>query len=169
MPLRDAALAGRDGWRYLPTEHEKDLGICRIIELFELEGTLKGHLVQLPCSEQEYLQFHQVLRSQFSLALNISRDEASTTSLGNLFQCFTSLLPARGMQGPGMALGGNWQPLNQRGSACTEKGLPQREDPDMSPPREGSWELCRVGGVRDHPQAGFHRNSGQGALGEAGE
>ena len=24
----------------------------RIIELFELEGTLKGHLVYLPCSEQ---------------------------------------------------------------------------------------------------------------------
>jgi len=27
----------------------------------ELEETLKGHLVQLPCSDQEYLQLNQVL------------------------------------------------------------------------------------------------------------
>jgi len=33
------------------------------IESFELEGTLKGHLVQLPCSEQGHLQVHQVLRA----------------------------------------------------------------------------------------------------------
>ena len=31
----------------------------RIIEWFELEGTLKGHLVQLPCNEQEHLKLHQ--------------------------------------------------------------------------------------------------------------
>ena len=32
----------------------------RIIESFELEGTLKGHLVQLSCNEQEHLQLDQV-------------------------------------------------------------------------------------------------------------
>jgi len=28
-----------------------------------LEGTLKGHLVQLPCNEQGHLQLHQVAQS----------------------------------------------------------------------------------------------------------
>jgi len=42
-----------------------DLCVCshRIIESFELEGTLQGHLVQLPCTEQGHLQLHQVLRA----------------------------------------------------------------------------------------------------------
>ena len=31
--------------------------------LFELEGTLKSHLVQLPCNEQGHLQLHQVAQS----------------------------------------------------------------------------------------------------------
>jgi len=31
----------------------------RIIEWFELEGTLKGHLAQPPCNEQGHLQLHQ--------------------------------------------------------------------------------------------------------------
>jgi len=35
----------------------------RIIEWFELEGTLKGHLVQPPCNEQGHPQLHQVLRA----------------------------------------------------------------------------------------------------------
>ena len=37
----------------------------RITEL--LEGTWKGHLVQLPCREQGHLQLHQVLRAPSSL------------------------------------------------------------------------------------------------------
>ena len=31
----------------------------RIMEPFELEGTFKGHLVQLPCNEQGHPQLHQ--------------------------------------------------------------------------------------------------------------
>ena len=34
----------------------------RIIELFELEGTSKSHLVQLPYKEQGHLQLHQAAR-----------------------------------------------------------------------------------------------------------
>ena len=35
----------------------------RIIELFELEEILKGHLVQLPCNEQGHLKLHHVAQS----------------------------------------------------------------------------------------------------------
>ena len=35
----------------------------RITESFELEGTLKGHLVRIPCNEQGHLQLHQVAQS----------------------------------------------------------------------------------------------------------
>jgi len=34
-----------------------------IIESFESEGILKGHLAQLPCSEQEHPQLNQGVRS----------------------------------------------------------------------------------------------------------
>jgi len=33
------------------------------MELFELEGTLKGHLAQLPLTKQLYLQLDQVAQS----------------------------------------------------------------------------------------------------------
>ena len=59
-----------------------------ITEWLEMEGTLKGHLVHLPCTEQGRLQCHQVLRAPSSLTLSVSRDRASITSLGNLCQCF---------------------------------------------------------------------------------
>jgi len=35
----------------------------RIIDCFGLEGTFRGHLAQPPCSEQGYLQLHQVAQS----------------------------------------------------------------------------------------------------------
>lgn len=35
----------------------------RIIELFELDGTPKGHIVQLLCSEQGHLQLDQFPQS----------------------------------------------------------------------------------------------------------
>ena len=36
---------------------------CRIIESLELEGTFKGHLVQLPYNEQGHLQLDQDAQS----------------------------------------------------------------------------------------------------------
>uniref|UniRef100_A0A8C9L6Q9 Uncharacterized protein n=1 Tax=Pavo cristatus TaxID=9049 RepID=A0A8C9L6Q9_PAVCR len=63
-----------------------------ITESLELEGPSKGHLIQLPCNEQgQDLEVHQVLRAPSSLTMSVSRDGASDTSLGNLFQCFTTL------------------------------------------------------------------------------
>ena len=61
-----------------------------ITESFELEGTLKGHLV--PCNEQGHPQLHQVLRALSSLTLVASKDRASTTSLDSLFQHLTPSL-----------------------------------------------------------------------------
>lgn len=61
----------------------------RVIELFELEGALKGHLVQ--CNEQEHLLLNQVLRAPSTLTLIVSKDKASTKTMDNLSQCFTTL------------------------------------------------------------------------------
>ena len=57
----------------------------RIIESLELEGTFRGHLVQLPCSEQGHAQLNQGDQGP------AYRNGASTRSLGNLFQCLTIL------------------------------------------------------------------------------
>ncbi|XP_048799200.1 uncharacterized protein LOC125692562 [Lagopus muta] len=51
-----------------------ELRTCRrIIESFELEESLKGHLAQLPYNKQEHLQLHQVLAASSSLNLSASR------------------------------------------------------------------------------------------------
>ena len=36
---------------------------CGITAMFDLEGTLKGHLVQIPCNEQGHLQLDQAAQS----------------------------------------------------------------------------------------------------------
>lgn len=56
----------------------------RIIESY-MERAFKGHPVQFPCNKQTCLELDQVAQSpeHSSLALNISRDRTSTTSLGN--------------------------------------------------------------------------------------
>ena len=41
----------------------------RTIECFGLEGTFRGHLAQLPCSEQQYLQLDQVAQSSIQPGL----------------------------------------------------------------------------------------------------
>ena len=56
----------------------------RVMELPELEGTLKVHAMN------RHLQLSQVLRAPSSLILNVYRDRASTTSLGNLCQGLTN-------------------------------------------------------------------------------
>ena len=82
------------GRSHKPTNHSQTdfCYICKIIECFELEGTIKGHLVQLPCKERGHLQLHQVLRSPSSLTLGVSKGGAPTTSLCNLCQCLTRIL-----------------------------------------------------------------------------
>jgi len=57
-----------------------------------LEGSFTGRVVQPPCSEQGHLQLDQVALSPIQSDVECSRDGASTTSLGNLFQCFTTLI-----------------------------------------------------------------------------
>ncbi|KAK4833081.1 hypothetical protein QYF61_027743 [Mycteria americana] len=61
----------------------------RIIEWFGLERTFTGHLVQPPCNEQGHLQLDQVAQSPVQSEFV---DEAATTPLGNLCQCFTTLI-----------------------------------------------------------------------------
>ena len=53
---------------------------CRITELLELEGTVQGHLTQLPSNDQG--QLDQVFRAPSTLTLSVPRDGAATTSSG---------------------------------------------------------------------------------------
>lgn len=61
-----------------------------MMEWFGLDGTFRGHLVQPPCCEQGHLELNQVVQSPFQP--DHSREGASTTSLGNVFQCFITLI-----------------------------------------------------------------------------
>ena len=54
-----------------------------MIQQFELEGALTGHLIQLSCNEQGHLQLDQFAQSR--LILSVSKDEAPTAISGNLF------------------------------------------------------------------------------------
>jgi len=63
-----------------------------IIESFELERTLKKSSGPTACNEQGHIQLHHMLRALSSLTLNVPRGRVSTTSLGNLCQCFTTLV-----------------------------------------------------------------------------
>jgi len=60
-------------------------------ELFKQEETFKDTLVHLPCNEQGHLQIDEVAQSPVQPDF-VSRDRASITSLGNLFQCLTTLI-----------------------------------------------------------------------------
>ena len=54
-------------------------------------GTFKGHLVQFPCNAQGHYSSIRLPKACSSLAFAVLRDGASTTSLGNHFQCLSSL------------------------------------------------------------------------------
>jgi len=49
--------------QYLYSSAPKPLAYHRKIELFELEGTFKGHLVHLPCNQQGHLQLGKIAQS----------------------------------------------------------------------------------------------------------
>ena len=71
---------------YAENDEDGDYYYWKIIlmESFELEGILEGHLVQLPCTEWGHLQLHQVLRAPSSLTSVVSRDGASTNEIMKL-------------------------------------------------------------------------------------
>ena len=62
------------------------------MESFELEGTFKGHLVQLPCNEQGHLQLDQIAQSPIQPDTECLQGWVHPPPLGNLFQCLTILI-----------------------------------------------------------------------------
>ena len=63
----------------------------KITESLVLEKTLKVHLIQLPCKEQRCLQLQQVAQCPVQPDLECLQGGGSTSSLGNLCQCLTTL------------------------------------------------------------------------------
>ena len=49
-----------------------------------MEGTLRGHLIQLPCNAQEHHSYIRLLRALSRLTWNAFSNGESTASLGNL-------------------------------------------------------------------------------------
>lgn len=62
----------------------------KIINSFELEGTIKGHLIQLLSVNKDIYSWITLLKAQIRLTLNVTKDGASTTSLDNLYQFLTT-------------------------------------------------------------------------------
>jgi len=63
----------------------------RIVECFGLGGTFRGHPAQPPAVSRDIFTWVRLLRAPSNLALSVSRDGASITSLGNLGQGLTTL------------------------------------------------------------------------------
>jgi len=59
------------------------------IDSYEFEKIFEDQLLQLPCTEQGYLKLD--LATQSPVQPDLEYQTGSTTSLGNLFQCFTTL------------------------------------------------------------------------------
>ena len=64
----------------------------RTTECCGLEGTFRGHQVQPPAVSRDIFNRIRLLRVPSNLSWKVPRDGASTTSLGNPFQCFTTLI-----------------------------------------------------------------------------
>ena len=69
----------------------KECQAIKITECCGLEGTFHTISFQPPRHRQGRQPPHQAARAPSSLALNASREGASTASLGNPFQCLTTL------------------------------------------------------------------------------
>lgn len=63
----------------------------RITAFFGVEGTLKIILVQIPAMSRDTFCYPRLLRAPNNLAMDTSRDEVATASLGNLCQGLTTL------------------------------------------------------------------------------
>lgn len=72
-----------------------------IIEWAGLERTFKGHRVQPAATDRDIFTQSKLLKAPSNVALDVSKDEASSTSLGSLFLAFSTLrvksLPHGGM------------------------------------------------------------------------
>jgi len=85
---------------FLNCLHQKELQCWwlkeKFIELFKLEGTLKGHPAQLPCNEQGHLQPHQGAQSMLQSDLECLQGRGHSSSvvsrLCNLDQQFHILV-----------------------------------------------------------------------------
>jgi len=64
----------------------------RTIKWFGLEGTLKITWFQPPAMGRDTFHQTRLLRAPSNPALNTAREGAATASVGNLFQCFTTLM-----------------------------------------------------------------------------
>ena len=76
---------------FLVRTKEKESLNHRVIEWLEMEGTLKIIPFQPPAIGRDTSLQTMLLTAPSSLALSVSREGASTASLGNLFQCLTTL------------------------------------------------------------------------------
>jgi len=56
-----------------------------------LEGTFKITYFQPPCYRKEQLPLDHIAQSPIQPGLEVSREGAFTTPLGNMFQCLTTL------------------------------------------------------------------------------
>jgi len=68
LPLLSTQAIQLDRWLGVKAVRKLQNAFDRIIESFDLQGTLKCHLIKPPCHEQGHLQLHhQVLRAPSSL------------------------------------------------------------------------------------------------------
>lgn len=63
-----------------------------LTERFVLEGTLTGHLVQLPARSSDVFNPIGLLRAPSNPTCNVPRDGASTGSSSDPFRCFIALI-----------------------------------------------------------------------------